>query len=112
MSPLPKSTTASLRERTLAMAEIVALADFKRDRNRSRTEARLQAEYDDAGRAYVELVEYCAGITRAAGWKEGEPSADIIGPELLAELRRAANLLLASEAALNGWPGPLPNASA
>ncbi len=94
------------------MADIIGLAEFKRARSRARTEARLQAELDDATLAYIELGERGAAMLRAAGWKEGELSAEILGPEMLSELRQAANLLLASEAALQDWPGPMPDASA
>ena len=83
-------------------AEILDFDKIRLARKRARNEARLQAEYYDALRAYMELGEHYCAILRAAGWKEGEPSAGIIGPELLAEVRRAASLMLAREVALSG----------
>jgi hypothetical protein len=88
-------------------AVILDFDKFRLARKRARNEARLQAEYYDALRVCMKLGEHYCDRLRAAGWKEGESSADIIGPELLAE-----SLMLASEAALQRWPGPMPDASA
>jgi hypothetical protein len=78
------------------MAAILRFPDIKR----ARTEARLLAELAAARQDYVSIVEHGAALLRAAGWREGMTSAELVAPEILAEGRRAAELLLASEAAL------------
>ena len=88
-------------------AKIIRIDEFQRAHKRARMEARLRAEADAARADYFTIAAQGAETLRRAGWQEGTPSAEILGTAMVDDLRQAGALLLASEVALQGCPGPL-----